>query len=273
MCELCPGRQNPVPTTCTNSSINLYFRLQQQRPSHKRALSPREGAMSPTSSSADRRDHDNYLEDDDCLSDLDSEISDPSQLEEIDPVSEDQSSSPPPNSLIRNNPFLPPHLQHPVRATSFDILTLPLPPSQLMPGMPCSNFTSLHSPSATSSLLHRPEPRMSSSRSPSPHPLIKPPEIPASSDRKPCEQPLPDSSPRSPESGPAEHEQPGPLYLVHQDILSNASAKKKELIHLEDEAKDLSTRVQRKASGFKLQNVRTDFSHLRERFKEDCSKP
>ena len=98
--------------------------------------------MSPSSS--DRREHDNDIDEDDCISDLDSEISDPSHLEEIDPVSDGgvprrgsssptSSSSPPPNPLIINNPFLPPHLQLPVRASSFELIRPPPPPPP--PGM------------------------------------------------------------------------------------------------------------------------------------------
>ncbi|XP_005102353.1 homeobox protein SIX6, partial [Aplysia californica] len=104
---------------------------QQQHQSHKLNSSSREDTVSPSSSNTDRRDHDNDLEDDDCLSDLDSEVSDPSHVDEIDPVSDGPRTSPPPNPLITNNPFLPPHLQHPVkvdRSAAFDLVRPPLPP-------------------------------------------------------------------------------------------------------------------------------------------------
>ena len=138
----------------------LPHRLQQQHQGHKLPVSsPRDDTMSPSSS--DRREHDNDIDEDDCISDLDSEISDPSHLEEIDPVSDGgggprrnsssptSSSSPPPNPLIINNPFLPPHLQLPVRVSSFELVRPPPPPPP--PGMMLTPPSAVAHPSASSS--------------------------------------------------------------------------------------------------------------------------
>ncbi|GFR67858.1 hypothetical protein ElyMa_000261100 [Elysia marginata] len=203
--------------------------LQQQHQGHKLSLSsPRDDTMSPSSS--DRREHDNDIDDDDCISDLDSEISDPSHLEEIiDPVSDGgvprrssssptSSSSPPPNPLIVNNPFLPPHLQLPVRASSFELVRPPPPPpppgimltppsASAAPVVPNSstpsvnsttsdvgsieqrhnnnnnnNATSNHNQQNHSTSPHSPGP-LPPPNIPAPRPLFKPHELASSPDR------------------------------------------------------------------------------------------
>ncbi|GFO34589.1 hypothetical protein PoB_006109400 [Plakobranchus ocellatus] len=225
--------QDPAHQSLSKSEVYYYLtsasvvyphltRLQQQHHGHKLS-SPRDDTMSPSSS--DRREHDNDIDEDDCISDLDSEISDPSHLEEIDPVSDGGhrrnsssptlSSSPPPNPLIVNNPFLPPHLQLPVRASSFELVRPPPPPpppgmmltphSAVLPPASSSSASSVNSPALDGSgndhshnnnnngnnnqnhpnhskSPHSPTP-LPPPNIPAPRPLFKPQELAASPDR------------------------------------------------------------------------------------------
>lgn len=239
--------------------------------------SSREDTVSPSSSNTDRRDQENDLEDDDCLSDLDSEISDPSHLEEIDPVSESQSASPPPNPLITNNPFLPPHLQHPVRTSSFDIVRPPPPPGQLTPGILTTASTSSNLASLATSPISQPELRHTSSPSLMPRPLFKPHELGAISDRSDSAmirseqlQSRPDRSPqrdRSPGAEFIKREPPHPAFTPHHEMLTHFAAARAEFLHREQAARERGLTLD-----FNPRDLRVDFSKAHDLVRQDFGK-
>lgn len=266
--------------------ITLLFpsrRLQQQHQAHKMTSSSREDTVSPSSSNTDRRDPENDLEDDDCLSDLDSEISDPSHLEEIDPVSEGHSSSPPPNPLITNNPFLPPHLQHPVRTSSFSLVRPP-PPPQLTSGILNSPSTSSNPAQNVSPPLHQPELRQSPTPPTLPRPLFKPHELAVSSDRSGMirseqqqqQQHLhgpPDRSPPrecSPGAEFIKREAPHPAFPPHHEMLSHFAAARAGFLQREQAARDLSARGL--TLDFNPRDLRVDFSKAQDLVRQDYAK-
>lgn len=251
----------------------MYSRLQQQHHGGKMTSSSREDTVSPSSSNTDRRDHDNDLDDEDCISDLDSEISDPSHLEDIDPVSESRSSSPQPNPLIVNNPFLPPHLQQPIRNSSFDIVRPQLPP--LGPILPPPNST-------TASTRDSPQHQPSSPTPPMPRPLFKPHELATSPDRtngapirSEQHQPRPERSPhgdRSPGSEFIKREIPHPAFPPHHEMLSHYAAVRADFLHREAVVRDFSVRDRGIPLDFHQRDLRVDFSKAHELVRQDYAK-
>ncbi|XP_059161797.1 protein Optix-like [Physella acuta] len=244
-------------------------RLQQQHQSHK--MTSREDTVSPSSSNTDRRDHDNDLEDDDCISDLDSEISDPSHLEDIDPVSESRSSSPQPNPLITNNPFLPPHLQQPIRSSSYDIVRPPPPPQLIL--------SSTSSNSARESSPHQTELRQTSTPTPPiPRPLFKPHELATSPDRTLVRPELTrqEHSPhgdRSPGAEFIKRELPHPAFPPHHDMLTHFAAARAEFLHREAVARDFNARERGIPIDFHQRDLRVDFSKAQDFVRQDYGKP
>ncbi|KAI8787714.1 homeobox protein SIX6, partial [Biomphalaria glabrata] len=261
--------------------------LQQQHQGHKMTSSSREDTVSPSSSNTDRREHDNDLDDDDCISDLDSEISDPSHLEDIDPVSESRGSTPQPNPLIVNNPFLPPHLQQPAWSSStFDILRPP--PPQLTSVL--SGKSTMITSSGPDSPHHSSERQPSPSTPPLTRPLFKPHELAASSpdrnssastrehqQRPDHHQARHDRSPKE-ERSPAAAEfikrslPPHPAFPAHHEMLSHFAAVRADFLHREALIRDYSSRERGLPMDFHQHDLRVDFSKAHELARQEFSK-